>query len=254
MGNRFFRAFIILLSSCIYFGCTPKDNYLHKVQRQAGICLSFDDRSIQEWYDLRHLLKRYHANVTFFVTQWDSLTQDEIAKLRELQLDGHEIGFHGALHVVSEYYIKDHSIDKYLNDEIAAGIRSMRESQFYPTSFAYPYSAKYWGTDSELLKYFYVIRSEKPLKEGGKPDELDEVYYDFKGQRLVYALSLEGRLTTDQLSAALSRAKDKNEVLILYGHVPGKTVSLKLLEEVLLIANRKGLKFFRTSELVGRDF
>lgn len=253
MSSRLFQT-LIIFSSWIYFRCTPNETYLHRANRQAGICISFDDRSIQEWYDLRPLLKRYNANVTFFVTQWDSLAHDEIAKLRELQLDGHEIGFHGALHVVSEYYIKEHSINKYVKDEIVAGIRSMRESQFYPTSFAYPYSAKYWGTDRELLKYFYVIRSEMPLKEGGKLDELDEIYYGFGGQRLIYALSLEGKLTTDQLSAALSRAKDRNEVLILYGHVPGKTLKLDLLEEILSIANKKGLRFFRTSELVGTDF
>ena len=51
---------------------------------------------------MKELLKQYNSHVTFFITQFDSLDSGEIKMLRELEKEGHEIGSHGALHVVSE--------------------------------------------------------------------------------------------------------------------------------------------------------
>jgi ribosomal protein L19 len=73
-------------------------------ERYSGICLSFDDRSINEWFELRELLNGNEVRATFFITQADSLNSLEIHKLKVLQNDGHEIGFHGNMHVLSEYY------------------------------------------------------------------------------------------------------------------------------------------------------
>ncbi|HRE68576.1 MAG TPA: polysaccharide deacetylase family protein [Cyclobacteriaceae bacterium] len=233
-------------------GCTPQDRYAHAVAARGGVCISFDDRSVNEWFALREMLLKYDARVTFFVTQWDSLSPDEKDKLHILQDDGHEIGFHGVRHLLSEYYIKEHSLKKYMTDEIVPGIQAMNKDGFYPTSFAYPYSAKYWFTDRELLKYFYVLRSEAIPQEGELPANVDAAFYDYEGKRLTYALSLENKsLWTDtELNRALDRAADENEVLVLYGHVPGATTDLKLLEDVLRQASQRNLKFLRVSDLV----
>jgi len=39
----------------------------HSKERQAGIWLSFDDRSIEEWFELRPLFKNNNLQVTFLL-------------------------------------------------------------------------------------------------------------------------------------------------------------------------------------------
>ena len=74
--------------------------------KRSGICLSFDDRTVKEWYEIKDLLKKYNSHVTFFITQFDSLDSTEIRMLRELENEGHEIGSHGALHVRRKITLK----------------------------------------------------------------------------------------------------------------------------------------------------
>ena len=95
-----------LLLFVMVFACKQK-----KPVQQAGIAVSFDDRFVKEWYQLRPLLKKYNAKCTFYITQPDSLSDEEVKLLHELQKEGHEIGCHGAMHVRSMYYIWDFSLD-----------------------------------------------------------------------------------------------------------------------------------------------
>ena len=74
-----------------------------KTVQQGGIAISFDDRFVKQWYQLRPLLKRYNVKCTFYITQPDSLSDEEVKMLHQLQKEGHEIGCHGAMHVRSMY-------------------------------------------------------------------------------------------------------------------------------------------------------
>jgi peptidoglycan/xylan/chitin deacetylase (PgdA/CDA1 family) len=139
------RLLLFLVVTANLVACNSYDHYQYRKPAQSAICLSFDDYPVDKWFELRELFLKYDAHVTFFVARFDTLTPNQIEKLRILQSDGHEIGFHGAKHLLSEYYIKDHSLDEYVQNEIIAGINKMNASGFYPTSFAYPYSAKYWA-------------------------------------------------------------------------------------------------------------
>ena len=112
---------------------------------------------------MKELLKKYNSRVTFFITQFDSLEPSEIEMLKELEKEGHEIGSHGALHVVSENYIKAKTYKEYIENEIDASIFSMKKKGVTPKSFAYPYGAKYWFTDMLLLKKFRILRGVEPI-------------------------------------------------------------------------------------------
>lgn len=241
---------VFLLSGLV--ACNQQDSYKHRTQLEGGICISFDDRTVDQWFELRELFNKYNAKVTFFVTRFDSLSAAQVGKLKILQADGHEIGFHGVLHVVSEQYIKEHSLLEYLDHEIVSGINTMNAQGFYPTSFSYPYSAKYTGTDKELLKYFYVLRSEAIIKKGVDIVTVNEAYYKHDGERLVYAMAIDrnGPLNSAIVEQAMKRAIEKKEVLMLYGHEPGRTFDTAFLEQILKLSRDKSLKFFRASDLV----
>ncbi len=246
------KYYILFLLTAIILACTKSDHYYYHKPPEAAICLSFDDYPVDEWFKLRELFLKYDARVTFFVTRFDTLTAKQIEKLKILQNDGHEIGFHGAKHVLSEYYIKDHSLEEYIKNEIVAGVNSMNDSGFYPTSFAYPYSAKYWGTDKELLKYFYVIRSEVPYHKGDDITELDDIFYKYDGSRLLYAIAIDrkGNLDSLSLQRAIHRIMSHKEVLMLYGHEPNSTFDVSFLTTILKTAKANNLKFLRASDLV----
>ena len=114
----------------------------------AGIALSFDDRYIEEWTRLRPLLKKYNAHVTFYVTQFDSLTPKEVALLHQLQRDGHEIGAHGAAHIrVLDWMRGGGSLDDFFRYEIEAELISMRKAGFKPVTFAHVGGQQTWWTD-----------------------------------------------------------------------------------------------------------
>lgn len=223
-----------------------------------GVCLSFDDRSVVEWKEMSGLLAKYNAKATFFVTHFDSLTSEEIDILHSFRRDGHEIGSHGALHVLSETFIREHGYEAYLREEIDGSIVHMREAGLEPTSFAYPFGSSYWFTDHLLGNRFKMLRGVAQLPRGTNVDELDEIYYDGNGNK-VLALSIDvgADITKEQLNDALNRAQERNEVVLFFAHKPRcgtaepYTFDPGLLEDLLASATKKGMVWYTVSDLDG---
>ena len=240
--------FIVLLCAT---SCATQQN------AQPGICLSFDDRTVEGWYALRPLFDSYDAKATFFITQPDSLSNTEVRMLKELENDGHEIGFHGAMHVYAEHYIKEYSYAEYLEKEIESGLKSMQNHGFECSSFAYPYGSKYWFTDYLLLKRFESIRSVSALKKNQSVSELDDIYYEYDGDRTLFALGIDrnSELNERDILHAMKRVRENKEVLMLYGHRPTENTSdtytfdPKFLEFILQQAQADDFQFFLVKEL-----
>ena len=230
-----------------------------KKKLDGGICLSFDDRSIDQWFELRNLFLANEVKATFFLTQLDSISETEIYKLKILENDGHEIGFHGMHHVLSEYYIKEYSYQKYLDYEIKPGIKWMDSIGFRCTSFAYPYGAKYWFTDYLLGDQFDVIRGVSTLKNSVTIIDNDDVFYSRSGNRTVDAIGFDRISTVDttMINAAIKRCKSNNEVLLLFGHVPSLDLSedysfdIEVLEHIIKSVKDNNLRFYLISQLGG---
>jgi peptidoglycan/xylan/chitin deacetylase (PgdA/CDA1 family) len=225
---------------------------------KSGICISFDDRSINEWFELRDLFNDYNAKVTFFITQFDSLSDVEISKLRILEKDGHEIAFHGTIHVVSEYYIKERSYRAYFNNEINHGLEAMNLAGFSCSSFAYPYGSKYWFTDHLLLRNFNILRSVSVINKENDITKIDDIFFSFNGDKTVSALGIDSNsgLTFELFNKALKRVVKNNEVLLLSGHAPshkkkaeGFTFDVEFLKRILNHSVQEGLKFYTIREL-----
>jgi peptidoglycan/xylan/chitin deacetylase (PgdA/CDA1 family) len=248
--KRIFSFIFSVGGALSFLGCDSN------LEFHPGICISFDDRTIHEWNELSPLFDRYGAKVTFFVTQFDSLDEEEIAILKKLKAKGHEIGSHGAMHVISEHYIQEHGYRKYLENEIDQGVSSMEKQGLKPTSFAYPYGAKYWFTDYLLLKRFKVIRDVAVMPEDDALKQLDDIFISDRDDN-VSALGFDygSKLTIDNIKPGIERAIRQKEILMLYGHYPGSdttdnyTFDKNLLEEILKLARERGLRFYCVSEL-----
>jgi peptidoglycan-N-acetylglucosamine deacetylase len=251
-------ASVLLLVGWGLWGCQHKTS--QSPPAAAGIALSFDDRYVAEWTRLRPLLKKYNAHVTFYVTQFDSLTPQEITQLRELQRDGHEIGAHGAAHIrVLDWLRGGGSLDDFFKYEIEAELISMHVG-----------GQQTWWTDQRLLKNYFKLLRDVSMTERKLPFltlrqpvfSMDEIYYGFDSDRTVHALLIDQytNITDAQLKDGLIRAKNTQSVLMLLGHHPlfapsdePYAFSVARLEKLLAEAQRMGLKTYTMSELVNRN-
>ena len=250
--------FFILLSTC----------ESKKTVHQGGIALSFDDRFVKEWTQLRPLLKKYNVKATFYITQPDSLSDEEVNSLHELQKDGHEIGCHGAMHTRSIPYIWEYSLDEYMENEIFHCLKTMKKQGFSPTTFAHPGGSQMWYSDRELLKYFTLLR-DVSLKNRDllgyqytrQVEDIDEIYYQHDNTQKVNALLMDvgTNLSIDDIQKGLERAKKEGSVVMIFGHKPlnGNTpkaneygFDIHFLTQILAESAKLELNFYRMDELI----
>ncbi len=233
----------------------------------GGIAISFDDHFIREWYELRPLFQKYNARATFFITCPDSLDAGEVAMLRQLQKEGHEIGFHGTVHAKSTELMAAGGPKGYMEAELEPGMRHMAAAGFKPTSYAHPGGNHDDRVDSVLLaKGFTILRdvaiARRKLKGvqlyAWPPRWMSRIYYPFRGGQKVDALMIDvDEVTEEEVTEAIQEAKESGTALMIFGHEPlygppqnseyGFNVSF--LSAILREANRQGLKFYTMSEL-----
>ena len=247
-----------------FVGCAKSG----KESDKSGIAISFDDHFLNEWYALRPLFQKYNAKVTFFITCGDSLTRDEVLKLKQLQKDGHEIGFHGTVHGKSTELIDAFGPAKYQEIELVKGLSYMSDAGFHPTSYAHPGGNHNDQVDSVLLANGFKILRDVAISRRIlfgiplytlAPRVMNWIYYDFDSERIVDALLIDedSGLTEPEMKEALEKAKTDNKALMLFGHEPlyGKPKNgeygfdVPFLEKILKEADRQKLKFYTMSEL-----
>lgn len=254
----------LFMSVLLLISCQQKSENTHK----AGIAISFDDHFINEWYALRPLFQKYNAQVTFFITCPDSLTNNEISKIKQLQKDGHEIGFHGTIHGNATAMLASMGPQKYVETELEPGLRHLAEIGIKPASYAHPGGNHTDQADSILLANgFKILRdvAQAERKLFGipvyhlAPRVMNCIYYPFNKKQIVDALMIdEGtNISNEEIKDALKKAKDTNTAIMLFGHKPlynkpknGEYgFSVAFLETILKEANARNLKFYTMSEL-----
>lgn len=126
---------------------------------RGGVAITFDDSTIDAWYDVRDRFAARDARATFFVTRIDQLSDARLEMLRELAAAGHGIESHGLNHLNAPDYVEEHGLQAYLDDEVLPSLAAMRERGFEPTSFAYPYGHRTDELDRALLEHVQLLRS-----------------------------------------------------------------------------------------------
>jgi len=237
-------------------------------QEDSGIAISFDDHFIDEWHALRPLFLKYNAKVTFFITCGKSLTKEEIYKLKELQEDGHEIGFHGTIHGKSTELIEALGAEKYAGTELVPGMKYLSEAGFYPKSYAHPGGNHNEKVDSVLFANGFKILRDVAISRRKlygipiytlAPKVMSWIFYPFNHEREVDALLIdtESELKEEEIYEAIEKAKQTNTALMLFGHEPLYSApqngeygfDVRFLEKILKEAHRQNLKFYTMSQL-----
>jgi hypothetical protein len=123
---------------------------LAKGPARSGICLSFDDTEVDDWFALRPLLARHSAHVTFFVTRYFEFTDAQRGELHTLFEDGNSIEAHGVNHAYANEYIPQYGLDAYIANEIQPSIDILRDDGFTPVAYAHPGGAHTRELDDAL--------------------------------------------------------------------------------------------------------
>jgi peptidoglycan/xylan/chitin deacetylase (PgdA/CDA1 family) len=217
----------------------------------AGIAITFDDQTVDDWYAIRGMLQQYNAHATFFVSNFGTLDQGQINMLRTLQTDGNEIGFHGLYHTEAAPYLQSHTVQDYLDYEIIPGIALMRDAGLEPSDFAYPGGSDTPSATEALQGYFGHVRDTYYNFD-------DTVYYTCgSNQAFIAGVGLDesyGNSINDYYNG-ISKAQDEDKVLIVYGHRPVLNVtgdyqtSYDRLGKILKYASDNNVKFYTMREL-----
>jgi PKD repeat protein len=246
----------LTVSNAVGSNSTTKANYITVTEGQpgqshAGVAITFDDNSIENWYAIRSVLKTYNANVTFFVSNYATLGESEIGMLRTLQADGHEIGYHGYGHLDASIYLENHTISEYMSNEIINGVTLMQTDGFNPVDFSLPNGH---GDDNSSLinaleQHFIHIRGTN----GGS------MYYQYGSNTpVIYAQGIDDITygqSMDDIYNYISTAKENDEIVIFYCHDPVPSdpqdyqISYSRLQNILANASQNNMKFYTVSEL-----
>ena len=124
-----------------------------------GLALSFDDSGVPSWMVARPLFQQYHARVTFFVSRYAAISDDDRGLIGVLAGDGHDIAAHSVLHLRAPSYVEDHGLRAYLDDEVLPSIEVLRDAGYTVTAYAYPYGARTGELDHAIARYVPILRS-----------------------------------------------------------------------------------------------
>lgn len=129
---------------------------------RAGVAITFDDHSIEEWHRALDLFRRYDAHATFFVDQFHLLTKEQLRLLEDIRRDGHEIGVHSVDHVNAHVYLAEQpgrTMEDYAREQVLPAVEAMRRRGFAPVSFSYPGGHGPPEGDAVLLRHFRMLRT-----------------------------------------------------------------------------------------------
>ena len=231
---------------------------MHDSTNKKGVCLTFDDNYILEWFNALDCLDRYSAKATFFVSHFDKLVDREIGMLKEIESRGHEIGYHTISHFKPTDFVVKYSIEEYINREISPGMELMFSAGFKPRSFAFPYNDSNDELQIKLLEQFDILRLRADVLA-------DALYEKSNRNRILRAKSIDLHINSsnpefkfrilDDIVEEFRVASKENKIIATYAHgisnrvVPYHYISMWGLEYLLHYAREIGLNFYTALDL-----
>ncbi|MBS1760284.1 MAG: polysaccharide deacetylase family protein [Bacteroidetes bacterium] len=241
------RFYIIIFAGSILVSCTK---YEHRGRMdQSGIAMTFDDNSVDNWFQYLPLLDSFGAKATFYISSYHKLTPSQKNKLRIMEQHGNEIGYHTTFHSNLPEYLGRHGVDELMRIEINQDLKLMNNEGFYPTVFAYPYGAHNYFLDNLLLKKFKSVRALNGTNNLAKSTTRTE------HNDILYALGMDNtRRSEDFFNKMMEIANQNSTCLVMVGHEINNrqsrySVSYHKLKKILQKAKELNLRFYRISEI-----
>jgi peptidoglycan/xylan/chitin deacetylase (PgdA/CDA1 family) len=252
--NKINFTFILLCTFFIMFCKSKSINTPSKLKYpNSGVVITFDDTSVNEWFEADKILSQYSWKATFCVSKINTLSYSEITKLLKLQQEGHEIAGHSFHHFDAPKFVAKNGITEYIKQEINPMLSLMNFYSFKVTSFAYPFGFRNEEIDAALLKKFKIVRG---TTYGAEDPFFQNCFYN--NSKTVLALGIDTdhpNFSIKYLLKLLEYAKRKHQILIVFGHKPAQKISANYQTQIAtlqLICNyvrQHNMTFYRLSDL-----
>ena len=179
--------------------------------KRGALCITIDDRRLDNWEASLPLFAKYGAHATFFVC--GPIDTKAEACLRRLSEAGHSIGVHGLNHLKVPPSVVKLGEEGYIAADILPQLSVCREKGLPVRSFAYPMSAHTPQTDALLLKHFCRLRG------GGGEFKEPFPFAETGKRRFMAGLGSVGvRNTGEKVAGMLHEVAERNLVLVAYTH------------------------------------
>lgn len=249
--KRTFSLLVAITWSFINFSCNKTDA-VPAVILKGGIAFTFDDYSIDNWYNYVDLFDSLNVKATFYISNYNLLTSAQKNKLHNMQSRGYEIAFHSTNHVNFLKYARDKGCQELIIKEVIEGLQLMNKDGFYPTTFAYPYGKHTDVLDKLLLRYFKSVRALNGS------EDLSKSLIPLHNNRLLFGLGIDesSKRSLNKIEDLLSVARQTDHCALMLIHNIEKSdtkfqIPLCKLKEIILKAKSLDLRFYTVSEISG---
>lgn len=227
---------------------------LHPNNNKAGVALTFDDTTIDSWFKLRPMFKKYNAKATFFISHFYGLEATQINQLKILEQEGSEIGAHSHDHkgVTKDFNDDITKIPEYIEEQIKGPYDLMKNAGFNPVSFAYPYGEHHPEYDKAVRKFFPYIRLTHDDLVTSLPNQT-AIYHDSNSNYNLLAgagIDKDFNNSIEEIIESLIKARKNGKIITLYGHdvIDDENKQYNIVPEklgkIMKNARNLGLKFY----------
>ena len=238
-------------------------------QGRGTLCLTFDDRSFDNWVAAIPVFREYGARASFFAS--GELDGRALAALKRLYEAGHTVGPHTVNHLSAPDTVKRDGFDAYWEKEIAPQMQAFASVGIFPRAMAYPNNSRDAATDAGFVargmeRLRAGVRGARPYDPKGLKKakiipfpELDAMYFGKEHIRTNALMGAAGigsayRTDIDDLCAGLRRAAACGETVVFFSHdisenPNGIGMRLDWLKQILSTARTEGMDILGFDDL-----
>jgi len=220
--------------------------------KNGQVALTFDDASIDNWYDNLRLLDSLKIKATFYICNYHTLSKQQKERLKEMERRGHEIAYHTTTHADLAKEVARNGLAQTEEKEILQDLYKMRADGFKVENFAYPYGSHTAQLNTCLLRTFKSVRALS-----NKQNYYKSLVGETGEKNVLYGANADNnsRLKDDKIISLMNDAKDHHDCLVLVAHqINNPALALQISKQRLQLiaqnAKEKGLRFVTVSEIV----
>jgi len=208
------RFVLLLIAAQLLFTACNKEIPRGKLPN-GQIALTFDDASVDNWYQHLGLLDSLHIKATFYVSEYHTFNAVQKAKLKEINDRGHEIAYHTASHADLVKAVAKNGIAQTEAVEINSDLRLMQADGYTITDFAYPYGSHSSQLNACLLRKFKSVRALS-----NKQNYYKSLVKESGERKVLYGANVDNnsRLREDGIRSLMEKAKEHNDCLVAVAH------------------------------------
>ncbi|MCF8254386.1 MAG: polysaccharide deacetylase family protein [Bacteroidia bacterium] len=252
-----YKIFLFAILIGFTFSNCKKDN---SKPLGAGILITVD-KPPDTWQHLQTFLKENDVKLTFYIENYNTITDSTKEMMKSFMKDGHEIAHHSLTHAHADEYAEKYGVDAYLQDEILNVTEAMKKDGFNPVTFAYPHGDCTSEVDQALLKHFVNIRKIIAPYLNKKLCDLDQIYLRQGNVKVFFGAGIDTRyhLELEDIFKALEKAKNSRQTISLYTHFLSKDgkplegsdshIAQEDFIKIIQKAKELGLKFYTAKEV-----